>query len=117
MKAKDLTKADVGKWVTLRGEIIGVGNYVRIEIEGDLDDNGDQDWAAIKLGTTLEFTDPPAPVQEVGDVFRFVTNDAEWIISMIDGNACLLRYLTGHVSADYPLNPAHWEFVRKGNAA
>ena len=118
MKAKDLTQADVGKWVTLRCKITDVDKLVKIEIEGDLDDDGDQDWAAINFGATLEFTDPPAPVQEVGDVFKNLgTHPAEWTIAFIDGNACLMRYLTGHVSADYPLNPDLWEFVRKGTAS
>jgi hypothetical protein len=115
MKAKDLTQADVGKYVMLRGKIIAVHSNVQIEIEGDLDDDGDQDWAFINFDTTLEFTDPPAPVQEVGDVFKNIgDNPVEWTIGFIDGDVCIMRYLTGHVSADYPLNPALWKFVRKG---
>jgi hypothetical protein len=115
MKAKDLTQADVGKWVTLRCEIteidLGADYCVKLKLV-----NGVVDWHA--HNTILEFTTPPPAVQEVGDVFKNIgDNPVEWIISMIDGNACLLRYLTGHVSADYPLNPALWEFVRKGTVA
>ena len=115
MKAKDLTQADVGKWVTLRLEImevdLGADYCVKLKLV-----NGVVDWHA--QNTTLEFTTPPPPVHEVGDVFKNIgTHPAEWNISMIDGDACLLRYLTGHVSADYPLNPDLWEFVRKGTVA
>jgi hypothetical protein len=113
MKAKDLTQADVGKWVTLRGKIRDVGREnVKIEFENE------DCWSTVLFDTTIEFTDPPAPVHEVGDVFKNLgTHSAEWTVSMIDGDACLMRYLTGHVSADYPLNPDLWEFVRKGAAS
>lgn len=62
---------------------------------------------------------PPMPDPEVGDVFKNIggTHSAEWTISMIDGDACIMRYLTGHISVNYPLDPALWEFVRKGTAA
>ncbi len=122
MKAKDLTQADVGKWVTLRAKIEAVSSRVDgsanafIEIEGDLDPDGFQGLCAVWHNTTLEFTTPPEPVQEVGDVVRHI-NSVEWTIAAIDGNACLLRYLTGHISADYPLDPGLWKFVRKGTAA
>lgn len=116
MKAKNLTQADVGKWVTLRCEIteidLGADYCVKLKLV-----NGIVDWHA--HNTILEFTTPPEPAHEVGDVFKNIggTSSAEWTISMIDGDACIMRYLTGHVSADYPLNPALWEFVRKGSAA
>lgn len=115
MKAKDLTQADVGKWVTLRCEIteidLGADYCVKLKLV-----NGIVDWHA--QNTTLEFTTTPEPVQEVGDVFQNIgDNPADWTISMIDGDACIMRYLTGHVSADYPLNPTLWEFVRKGTEA
>ena len=85
MKAKDLTQADVGKWVTLRGKIDvvtsradGAAN-VFLEIEGDVDFDGDQAVCAVWHNTILEFTDPPAPVHEVGDVFKNLgTHPAEW---------------------------------------
>jgi len=113
MKAKDLTQADVGKWVTLRCEIteidLGADYCVKLKLV-----NGVVDWHA--HNTILEFTTPPEPVQEVGDVVRHI-NSVEWTIAAIDGNACLLRYLTGHISADYPLDPGLWKFVRKGTAA
>ena len=115
MKAKDLTQADVGKWVTLRAQINEVNasdSYTPVYIDYDTD----MQW--LPGDTILEFTTPPPPaVQEVGDVFKNIggNHPAEWTLSMIDGNACIMRYLTGHVSADYPLNPALWEFVRKGN--
>lgn len=121
MKAKDLTQADVGKWVTLRAKIVDVGDegdFVCLEIQGDISPDlyKFQSTVAVYLDTDLEFTTPPPPVHEVGDVFKNIggNHPAEWTISMIDGNACIMRYLTGHVSADYPLNPALWEFVRKG---
>ena len=123
MKAKDLTQADVGKWVTLRARIAEVNRYdscVDIELEGDIrPSDGRHDRHIIYMSTILEFTTPPPPVQEVGDVFKNIggTHSSEWTISMIDGDACIMRYLTGHVSADYPLNPTLWEFVRKGNVA
>ena len=121
MKAKDLTQADVGKWVTLRARIFNVRDtehWVSLEFQGDINpDINYQSIVAVYPDTILEFTTPPPPVQEVGDVFRFIGNGAEWTISMVDGSACLLRYLTGHISADYPLNPDLWEFVRKGTVA
>ena len=118
MKAKDLTQADVGKWVTLRGEISGLQDYgVEICIDGELDEGGRRFPSTFNFDANLEFTTPPEPIQEVGDVFRFIGNGAEWTISMVDGSACLLRYLTGHISADYPLNSNQWEFVRKGTVA
>lgn len=116
MKAEELTQADVGKWVTLRLEImevdLGADYCVKLKLV-----NGVVDWHA--QNTILEFTTPPESIQEVGDVFKNLggIHPAEWTISMIDGNACLMRYLTGHVSADYPLNPDLWEFVRKGTVA
>lgn len=122
MKAKDLTQADVGKWVTLRGKITKIprlsksADHVEIEIEGDVNSDGYQDTFSIFPNTTLEFTTPPPPVQEVGDIVRHI-NGAEWTIAAIDSNACLLRYLTGHISADYPLDPGLWKFVRKGTVA
>lgn len=115
MKAKDLTQDDVGKWVTLP-----------LIMQVDRLDSDDDDQP-VKLvydektfywpnaNAIVEFCEPP---QQVGDVFKNIGNNpAEWTLSMIDGDACIMRYLTGHVSADYPLNPALWEFVRKGNAA
>ena len=120
MKAKDLTQADVGKWVTLRGEIAGFHeDVVEIYIHGELDSGGERFYTTFNFDADVEFTTPPQPVYEVGDVFKNIggTPSAEWTISMIDGDACIMRYLTGHVSADYPLNPALWEFVRKGNVA
>jgi hypothetical protein len=61
-------------------------------------------------------TTPFSPVENfdcmIGDTFRFINNGSEWTISMIDGNACLLRYLTGHISADYPLNPNQWTPIK-----
>ena len=118
MKAKDLTQADVGKWVTIRAEIVAAA-ISNSQYPAVVELSNGHRWRLRLLGdATLEFTTPPPAVQEVGDVFKNIgDNPVEWIISMIDGNACLLRYLTGHVSADYPLNPALWEFVRKGTVA
>jgi len=116
MKAKDLTQADVGKWVTLRAEIAEVDLSAAYCVKLKLV-TGVVDWHP--QNTILEFTTPPPPVQEVGDVFKNIggTHSAEWTISMIDGDACIMRYFTGHISANYPLDPALWEFVRKGTAA
>ena len=122
MKAKDLTQADVGKWVTLRARIFNVRDtehWVSLEFQGDINpDINYQSIVAVYPDTILEFTTPPPPVQEVGDVFRFLSGgkDNEWTIAAIDGDACLLRYFT-HTSARYPLNPDLWEFVRKGTVA
>jgi hypothetical protein len=119
MKAKDLTQADVGKWVKLT---------LTMKVDEFDEEDGVQPVKLIvnkinfywpESDTTLEFTDPPAPeFPEVGDVFKNLgSHPAEWTIAFIDGDACLMRYLTGHVSADYPLNPDLWEFVRKGTAS
>ena len=123
MKAKDLTQADVGKWVTLKMMVIQqsiAGEKHRTEFLGHpLTFMDDRYSVFMSKHCTLEFTTPPPPVPEVGDVFQNLggNHPAEWTIAVIDGNACLMRYLTGHVSADYPLNPTLWEFVRKGNVA
>lgn len=116
MQAKDLTEDDVGKWVMLRAQIISMadgGPYARLE--GDTNEYMRHE-VTFPANAIIEFTNPPPPeVLEVGDVFKNLGNHpVEWTIAMIDGNACLLRYLTGHVSADYPLDPRQWTFVRKG---
>lgn len=119
MKAKDLLTTDIGKWVVIRFEIIDVDEDEDEAAPLQARPHGTSFLNHIHQNTTLEFTNPPEPVQEVGDVFKNIggTHSAEWTISMIDGNACLMRYLTCHVSADYPLNPNQWEFVRKGAVA
>jgi len=122
MKAKDLTQADVGKWVTLRAQIISLANggpYGRFA--GDTNEYLRHE-ITFPANAIVEFINPYSPVenadQMIGDVFKNLgTHSAEWTVSMIDGDACLMRYLTGHVSADYPLNPDLWEFVRKGAAS
>lgn len=120
MKAKDLTQADVGKWVTLKMMVTEqsiAGEKHRTEFLGRPVTFIDDRYSVfMSKHCTLEFTTPPEPVQEVGDVVRHI-NSVEWTIAAIDGNACLLRYLTGHISADYPLDPGLWKFVRKGTAA
>jgi hypothetical protein len=118
MKAKDLLTTDIGKWVFIRFEIIDVDEDEDETAPLQARPQGTSFLNHIHRDTTLEFTDPPAPVHEVGDVFKNLgTHPAEWTLSMIDDDACIMRYLTGHVSADYPLNPALWEFVRKGTVA
>ena len=120
MKAKDLTQADVGKWVTLHTKIIKIPcvskfvHYVEIEVEGGVDGYGNKATFSIFPDTNLEFTTPPLTVQEVGDTVRFLGNGTYWTIAAINGDACLLRYLTGHVSANYPLDPTLWALVSKG---
>ena len=113
MKAKDLLTTDIGKWVVIRFEIT--------EVDEDEDETaplvakpeGTSFLNHIHRDTTLEFTDPPPPVQEVGDVFNAIGK--KWTVAAIDGNVCLLRSATGsHVSEDYPLNQKIWTFVRKG---
>jgi len=122
MSVKNITKSDIGKWVKLRAKIVRVySESADIEIEGNFVHKRHSRlpiYGCIFDGTVFEFTDPPAPTHEVGDVFKNLgTHPAEWTIAFIDGDACLMRYLTGHVSADYPLNPDLWEFVRKGTAS
>lgn len=115
MKALDLLTTDIGKWVVIRAEISNVDEWSSLPVTVELEGGG----TVVRLhsNTNLEFITPPPPVHEVGDVFKNIgPHPAEWTISIIDGDACLLRYLTGHVSADYPLNPDLWEFVRKGAA-
>ena len=122
MQAKDLTQDDVGKWVMLRARIISMadgGPYARLE--GDTNEYMRHE-VTFPANAIVEFCAPYSPVENadylIGDVFKNIgTHPAEWSIAAIQGNACIMRYLTGHVSADYPLNPALWEFVRKGNAA
>jgi hypothetical protein len=111
MKAKDLTQADLGKWVMVRGKIRDVGREsVKIEFENE------DCWSTVLFDTILEFTDPHAPVQEVGDVFSHsMQKDEEWTLAAIalDGKACLLTYKNQHQSSFYPLHD-RWIFVRKG---
>lgn len=113
MKAKDLTQADVGKWVTLRGEIVSIlDKRVYAQLEGDTNAYLCHE-AMLNPDTILEFTDPPAPVQEVGDVFTMVQNgQCEWTISAIVGNACLLTHDGGHISWDYPLSSNDWTPIK-----
>ena len=115
MKAKDITEADVGKWVTLRGKIRDVGREsVKIELE-----NEDCWPTTVLFDTILEFTDPPAPVQEVGDVFRMWSATQEWTLSAIVSDVCLLTgpvengQTNGMRSERYPL-PSVFTLVRKG---
>jgi hypothetical protein len=66
MKAKDLTQADVGKWVTLRAKISDVEfKSVKLEFEGEDRNNQfcDQATLFMYLDTILEFTDPYSPVE------------------------------------------------------
>lgn len=114
MKAKDLTQADVGKWVTLRAQITNVlDGRPYAQIEGTIHD------IALPFNTILEFTDPPTPVQEVGDVFRMWSATQEWTLSAIVSDVCLLTgpvengQTNGMRSERYPL-PSVFTLVRKG---
>ena len=109
MKAKDLTQDDVGKWVNARMQIISIlEGRVYARFEGDTNEYLYHE-AALASDTILEFTTPPPTLfQKVGDTVRHINNGTEWTIVAIHENACLLRYLTGHISADYPLNPNQW---------
>lgn len=112
MKAKDLTQADVGKWVTLRGEILRIyADCVDIKIESE------SAIFSFLIDAILEFTTPPPPVQEVGDVFKTVAHgQCEWTLSAIVGDVCLLTTEAsgdgGHQSANYPLNHNQWTPVK-----
>ena len=114
MKAKDLTQADVGKWVTLRAKIVSIlDGRVYTQLEGDTNAYLCHE-AMLNPDTILEFTDPPAPVQEVGDVFKNGYNLKEWTIVSIVENLCLLKTDDDHVSQFYPLDRRRWTLVRKG---
>jgi hypothetical protein len=117
MKAKDLTQADVGKWVTLRSEVSRFDDSeTRFPVEIIIPNSGSL-W--IDRDTILEFTDPPAPVQEVGDVFRMLGGGTrEATLVAIVNDVCLLigpvedGRTKGFQSARYPLDPELWTFVR-----
>lgn len=119
MKAKDLTPADVGKWVTFWAQITHAHpqfyNRFVIEIPG-----GTFSYL-LPPDTILEFTDPPAPVQEVGDVFKYRNQNAEFTLSAIVDDYCLMIERTscgknnGAAGMKYPLDSRVWTFVRKGN--
>lgn len=109
MKAKDLTQADVGKWVNMRGKIRDVGREsVKIELE-----NEDCWPTTVLFDTILEFIDPPAPVQEVGDVFKSGYSIKEWTILAIVGSLCLLKSEDDHLSHSYPLDLSRWTLIYK----
>jgi hypothetical protein len=109
MKAKDLTQADVGKWVTVKVKITEADDGL-YPVGVDFDENLNL-WLA--ADTIVEFTTPPAPVQEVGDVFWMVNNGmCEWTISAIVDNACLLTHDGGHISWDYPLSSNDWTPIK-----
>ena len=111
MKAKDLTQDDVGKWVMLRGKIVEVMQpHHRHPVH--IDYGTDMQW--LPADTILEFTDPPAPIQKIGDVFRMrCLHGVEFTLASIVGNACLLtRKDGGHQSAYYPLNSSTWTPVK-----
>ncbi len=125
MKASELTPDDVGKWVNLRAQILaidlGSAPPAQVKLQG-----GARGW--LVADTILEFTDPPAPVQEVGDVFRMQsshekTSTQEWTLSAIVGDVCLLTgpvengQTNGFQSTRYPLDPKFWTLLRKGAPA
>ena len=119
MKAKDLTQADVGKWVTLKVKITEADDG-SFPVSVDFDENLNL-W--LTADTTVEFTGPPAPVQEVGDVFRTDYSSQEWTLASIVNDVCLLTgpvengQTNGFQSARYPLDRARWTLVRKGAAS
>jgi len=115
MKAKDLTQADVGKWVSPRAQYGGtIDGRIYVRYAGDYPEGIFRE-TILPEGLYLEFTDPPAPVQEVGDVFASVTTpDAEWTIAAIVDDICLLTKKPDHMSVSYPLNCRWWTLVRKG---
>lgn len=117
MKAKDLTQADVGKWVTLRARIVSMadgGPYARLD--GDTNEYMRHE-VTFPANAIIEFTTPPPPVQEVGDVLRNRYSLKDWTIVAIVGSVCLLTSESDHLSQFYPLNLSLWTFVRKGTVA
>jgi len=123
MKAKELEYADIEKWVTLRAKIGSIfSDCVQIQIESDRDEDGDWPLITIHNDTILEFCDPPAPVQEVGDVFLSEIDKYEWEIAAISEAAegCLMARVSGAkdlAAAVYPLDLRIWTLARKGGAA
>lgn len=118
MKAKDLLTTDIGKWVVIRFEIIDVDEDEDETAPLQARPQGTSFLNHIHQNTTLEFTTPPPPVQEVGDVFKIPKEEKyEWTIAAIVGNACLLIGPHWHMSWGYPLPDTEWEFVRKGTVA
>ena len=118
MKAKDLTQADVGKWVALKMMVTEqsiAGEKRRTEFLGrPLTFMDDRYSVFMSKHCTLEFTTPPPPVQEVGDVLRNGYSLKDWTIVAIVGSVCLLTSESDHLSQFYPLNLSLWTFVRKG---
>ena len=119
MKAKDLTQADVGKWVTLRAQIISMadgGPYARLE--GDTNEYMRHE-VTFPANAILSFSNPPpTPVQEVGDVF-YNGNGDMWTLRAIVGDACLLTgpdhdgHTDGIRGERYPL-PRTFTLLHKG---
>jgi hypothetical protein len=113
MKAKDLTQADVGKWVTLRAEVTRFDNSVTsFPVEIIIPNSGSL-W--IDRDTILEFTGPPETPIAVGDVYRFSTTTPEWtLVALVDDICLFTTEGKSHVSVALPLNKIDWTFVRKG---
>jgi hypothetical protein len=116
MKAKELTQADIGKWVTLRAEIAYVrDDYIDLKLEGELGSDNNQTTTTIYPSAILEFTDPPETPIGVGDVYKFSTSRKEWTLVALVGDICLFTTEDkSHVSVALPLNKIDWTFVRKG---
>ena len=116
MKAKDLLTTDIGKWVAIRFEITDVDEDEDETAPLVAKPEGASFANHIHRDTTLEFTDPPAPVQEVGDVFLYMDN--EFCLVGIDGKNAWLRYIEygTHSITTFPL-PIGYKFVRKGTAS
>ena len=114
MQAKDLTKADIGKWVMLKAKVamIDYNHSVRVGLH-DINDNVCS-W--IYQDAIIKFTTPP--VQEVGDVFYNGDGDM-WTLRAIVGDACLLTgpdhdgHTDGIRGERYPL-PRTFTLLHKG---
>jgi len=119
MKAKDLTQADVGKWVSPRAQYGGtIDGRIYVRYAGDYPEGIFRE-TILPEGLYLEFTDPPSPVQEVGDVFFSKIDEYQWEIAAISeaAKACLMVRVSAMndiVAANYPLNPDRWTLARKG---
>jgi len=121
MKAMDLLTTDIGKWVAIRFEIIDVNEGKGVTASLQARPEGTSFLNHLNRYTILEFTDSPALVQEVGDVFRMLEGAIqEYTLAAIVNDVCLLigpvkdGRTRGFSSARYPLDPELWTLIRKG---
>ena len=108
MTAEDLTEADIGKWVKLRGKFVGFnGRLRRFEIEGD-QDGWQQSRTSVYPAAVLEPCDPPERHQQVGDRFEGKGGSCYTIVAIAEGGCLLKRDDVKYFAAwSYPL-PARY---------